>query len=250
MCDYSEQSRASCPDELLELPQTVRDGIRKLHESWNSRLECEHFDARKEYIDGRIGLLIQFDSVTGPRIDAGPPIRSHLEGAIFHFDEGPPIWAYNFDTGNSRHTDNRRQDAMLIGIVQEMQRVQFVASPAFVSCEADEEFLRVAARRFYSVTRGFVVPFAAPMSGKRQKTILCTAINPDQFPCRVIEGGAEVVDSVTNDQGKTFGNWLAKTDLEGDLTVRITADAKRVGVAIYKGGKDGLKITDMMLGPI
>ena len=62
--------------------------------------------------------------------------------------------------------------------------------------------------------------------------------------------GAEVVNGVSNYESKTFRNWIAKTNLDGNLSIRITADTKRVGVTIHEGGKGRLKIADVMLGPL
>jgi hypothetical protein len=235
-------------NESVELPQAIRDGIREMQERWNNRFDSEAFNIAEEYLNGRIGFLIQMNGPPNSEVKPGAAIGTHAEGAIFHLDNRA-IYGYSFEPRNTCGSGERSQDCMLVGIVKEMQRIEYRASSCFVCPETNKEILRVFARRFYSVTRGFIIPLVVPRR-KGQVSILCTAVQSDQFPSRVIEGGSEVVHRIPNNERNCFRNWVAKMYLDCDITVRIAANAKCVGVALDECCKNDIKITDVMLGPI
>jgi hypothetical protein len=75
--------------------------------------------------------------------------------------------------------------------------------------------------------------------------VLFTAIDPHEFPKRMIEGGAQIVNGIAKDQTACwFG---AKIDSDGDETA-IRLELKPSSIRVSLQGP--LQIEDVMLGPI
>ena len=245
-----EVNLASISDKSIELSDNVRNGIAQMHQHWNNRLKCEKFNIAKEYVDGRIAIMIEFNGKSGSDFQySGGAIWPQPYGAICISSEHAPIWAYNLDVPKFGHADYGRYDGVLLSIVEKMQTIEQFPPTSAICCNTDEKFLRIAARRFYSVTRGFVVPLIAS-GGETCPSILCTCVETNQFPSGMIEGDAAVMDRVREDEAKMGGYLFTEANLDGNATIRIGAHRKCVGVALHKGSESGLKISDVMLGPL
>jgi len=240
----------SRPDKTLEFRQSVRDSIAQMHKRWNAGPMSEKFDIAKEYINGRIGIVVELDThARSHSSDPRPTIWPNAEGAIYYCGGGGAVWVYELEEAYARHSGERRQNGVLLDIIEQMQSVKFLARPSFVSREGDKEFLRVVAGRFYSVTRGFVVDQRSP-SRKGKPAVLCTSIQRDQFPNSVIEGDSEVMNGVSEDQGYCGGDLLIEVNVDSSLLgLRIAANAKRIAVSLHESVKSSFEIADVLFGP-
>jgi len=96
-----------------------------------------------------------------------------------------------------------------------------------------------------------VVEFLSRAERRREFAVLCAAVNSNQFPCSMIKGGAEIVNSISQDERQIGGRCLAEANLEGlCASLRIIVDAKRIGVCLYKSIQSDLEIADVLLGPL
>lgn len=249
----SGRREASSPasfDEISELPESVRDSIAQMHERWNNGFYSEGYNFSKGYFEGRLSILVEFNGERPANSQVGASVWPHFEGGIFHVDGESAVWAYEFDPGEFSCPDQGDDNGVFLRIVKDMQLVDQFTRPCAVCTKADKELLRIEARRFYSITRGLVIPLELP-GWKSKPSILCTSIKADQFPRGVIERGPEVVDSVREDQSETGGDWFAEFDFEGvKARTNIVIEDNFVGIALDRRFKSGLKISDVMIGPI
>jgi hypothetical protein len=85
--------------------------------------------------------------------------------------------AHSLDVTNFGRADQGRYDGVLLSIVEKVQSVERLSGTSFVCRETDKEFFRIVARRFYSLTRGFIIPLIGP-SEERSPSVLCTPSRP------------------------------------------------------------------------
>ena len=254
----SKLTPRSAIDQNSELLNDVRYGQSHILKRLNKWKPLEELNIAKDYLKGRLAFCIELD--VRPRINSskhfGSSVWSKAKFAICHTHNGFPVWVQDFDVSNFSHSNNRSDDFMLIKNIEAMQGENFLPSPAWVCRKGDEEYSRILSGCFYSVTRGFVVGLNAPTSRKRRFLILCTAVNPKQFPCRMVKGTTEIVNDISNDDGKIVdsNSVLADSFIKGDLnnigaSLRFFIKMKVVGVGIYKFIKSDFEITDVLLGP-
>jgi hypothetical protein len=238
-------------NECLELFQAVRNSFGEFEKRWNNSLQSKKFEIAKEYIDGRIGVLVKLNREPWPHPrHTGETIWPEAKGAIFKSRGHYAIWVYEFDSRNASDRCEWRDDGVLLRVVEQMQAVNFFARTAWVNRETSEEFLRIVSRRFYSVTRGFIVPLAATR-GERRPSILCTTVEPHEFPHGVIERGAEIVDRISENKRESGRDLFIEAQFDGDIAgLRIIAHSRRIAVSPHKPIENGFKIADVMLGPI
>ena len=236
-------------DKILELPDGVHDGIRKMHERWNNRLKFESVNIAKDYADGRLCFLIKFRPQTDSQAhNCDAPVGSHSKTAILKRSHFYAVTSDNAHERNRSDSCNGRQDSVFVNCIQGIESIKPFTGATFVYAQSDKESLRIGAGCFYSLTTGFVInPIVA--SGQFEVTILCTSIPADQFPCRMVKSGTKIVDGIADDKSKNGWQWLVETDINGSIpAIRIVADRKRVGIFYDKSVKDGLQIADVMFG--
>jgi hypothetical protein len=245
------KSRA-CPHERVELSDDIRYGIAQVLKRLNHGRELEHLNIAKEYVDGRIGVLVKLNA--HPRAEAheaSTTVWPHAKGGVIYRHAQRPIWVQDFHMSDLRDTDNGGQGGVLIDIIERIEAVDFLSGPTWVCREGDEELLRIGAGCFYSVTRGFVISPISSTHGKMDVSVLVTFVQPNQFPCGMVEGSTEIVDGIADHQGKGGRYFLAEAHVNGyGASLRIAADAKRMGVSLFKRVESTLEITDVLIGPL
>ncbi len=140
---------------------------------------------------------------------------------------------------------------MFIDGIELIQADQFLALPTWKSLQGNEELLRIGSGRFYSVTQGFIVNPILSAGGEIEVSALCTAVQPDQFPCRVIEGRPQVVNGIPDQYRERGWYRLVEAHLDGiEVTLRVIANAKRIAVTLFPFSKNMLHIRDVLIGPL
>lgn len=241
----------SIDDEFAELPQNVINGISKTQDRFIYGLKLEHINIAEEYLDGRIGILVEFDRKAGAKAhDPSPAIWPHAKFVVCESRHNRTIWINDFHMADGSDAGSWSQNCVLVRVIEQMEAVNFLAPATWVCRETDEEFFRVGVGCFYSITRGFVI---LPSVTHRESgmAILCTAIDPDQFPRRMVKRRSEIMNRVAENQRELAWDLLAEANLNGHpASVRIAADAKSMGVALHKSIECDLQINDVMFGPL
>jgi hypothetical protein len=118
----------------------------------------------------------------------------------------------------------------------------------FVTGERDKEFSRVVSGCFYAIARGFVL-YPPATGGERDRSVLCTAIQPDQFPHRMVKSGPQIVNRIADD--KRQRGWKIRIDNAGSdhSSCSIMFDSDQIWI-VPDAREDELQISDVMLGPI
>ena len=247
----AEASFRSGSDERLKLPDGLADGIREMHERWNNRVLWKNLNLAKSYGEGRLAVLIELDGVSevyGTPSDR--PAERAEEVGTAHFPEYRTVWTYQLDIGRGASGDGRDDDRVLVYDVEPGNRKEVMAYPAIVSREANEEFLRIVSGCYYSITRGFVINNTATMGQKLGVPVLCTAVQPHQFPLRVVKRHTEVVDGIAQNQ-RDIGWQLRCVADSGHFggCIGIFLGAKDVRIEIGVGPESGIKVRDVLFGP-
>ena len=151
-------------DEFLELPNNVLNGIAQIHQRLNKWKCLEELNIAKEYIQGRLGVWVDFKGEAGvkSRKKFSSSIWPHVKFAICQTRDKIAVWLINLNLPNFGNSHNRGELDMFVGIVEPIKTVKFLANPTFKCFESEKEFLRISTRCFYSITYGFIfVPFPA-----------------------------------------------------------------------------------------
>jgi len=238
--------------ERIELSDDIRHGIAQVLKRLNYGRELEHLNIAKEYINGRIGILVELDTHSRTKQHkASTTIWPHAKGGIIKGCGQFPIWVQDFHMGDLGDADDGSQDGMLVSIVKFTEAEDFVSRPTWVCREGDKELLRIGAGCFYSVTRGFVINPVRLAYREGEVSVLCTSVQPDQFPCRMVEGTSQIVGGIADHQGKVGGYFLVEVNLDShSASLRIGAEAKRMWVSLRKRIESSLEIADVLIGPL
>ena len=211
---------AALPDEPLKLSDGLLNSIRQMHERWNNRLEFESLDIAKAYIEGRIGVLVNF---------------KRLKFANGHL--------------NRQRRNHDGQEHMLIFHVQTMKTPNEISYATFEKFEVFEEIRQVTGRCFYSATHSFVTK---PIICDRELgvSVLCAAVDSSQFPVRLIESRSQIMNHIGSDKGEIGGRILAEVNIDSLLPAfQVFGNGKSVRVSLAEGSQEVFKICDVMLGP-
>ncbi len=237
-------------DHRRKLNESIVNGLRQIHQRLNKWKCLEELNLAKEYANGQIGILVEFGCESRPHTSNSSGARwVHAKTYIYQRHENLTVWANDFKMPHAGHPNNGREHFMLLGIIEQMETVQFLSRTAWTCRQGEKEFLRVGAGCFYSMTRGFVI-LPVLTEGEGRTAVLYTAVYSDQFPHSVVKGRPQIMNRITQDQGQVMGNWLAQTNLDGEgASLRIVLGEKFMGVALNKGVKCTPEISDVLFGP-
>lgn len=236
--------------EVFELPDNVLAGIRKLHQRLNKWKVLEELNIAKEYLNGRLGVLVEFDNISRAQISHQPGsiIWPNAKLVIAQSDD-LSVWICDFNLFNASHAEDGRKRLMLIENIEFMKSKEFFAQPSWMCLESAKEFRRVTSGCFYSITQGLV--FSGSLTKRKGRfAVLCTSINPDQFPCGMIEGATQIVNGISDEEGEVVRNAFAEFHIESEpASVRIRLESKRMFISRLIFGESAFQITDVLLGP-
>jgi len=123
----------SSVNESDELPDGLRHSIAQMHERWNNRLRLKKLNIAKDYIEGRLGVVVELDSQIGAK--SGYPrsaIWPQVHGAIFHLYDYPPVWAHNFQPLYMTDGNDRDNELMLPDDIEAMHTIECFPFPSFI----------------------------------------------------------------------------------------------------------------------
>ena len=88
-----------------------------------------------------------------------------------------------------------------------------------------------------------------PPGREGQPSVLLTSVQPNQFPRSMIQGGSEVVDGITDDEGPVGWKRLVEAHLDNHgIRLRVFVKAEVLAVSC-KGIAGSPQIRDVLIGP-
>lgn len=231
-----------------KIPECVRDGIAEAHQRWQDRLSWNSLDIAKEYVGGRLELVIAINPVAGKRSDVGDPITAPLEHHVFTQQTVIGCEINKQDALDSGRLEDWRDDGVLLCVVELREPVEGLPSTFRVNGEVDEEVDSVLPGCFYSFARGFEINPLVP--GWKLRVPAPRLVDAEQFPSGVIKGGSKVVDGIAQNEGQFGGQRGVEENLEKEGAVLfLLADAHSVTVVPSEVFKRQLEVADVMIGP-
>jgi hypothetical protein len=257
LCTTLAASGAS-GNKALKLSDSVRNGITKLHQNGHHWLDPKRFKIGEEYLNGRLGILIQFEAMAHWNLDAADSRAiwgdMHADCDSRSAEPNTDFSALVEDFYSPVKLESCRKWCECFVFVRDIGLVQYVkqfSGTTFVRTKLDEEVRRISSGRFYSFADGFVVGLYPPRGRELKRTILCTAIEPNQFPRRMVERRSQVMDSIAGDEGQTRREWLAEAGVEGYISgLRIGVWDDRLWMGFAKSGNGVLKVGNELIGPL
>jgi hypothetical protein len=210
----------------------------------------EHLSFPEMYIHGRIGIVVPLNTTISRDVivDSGNPgfIYLRLQKRTC---EALTIWVCDLNFSKLHEGYNWGKLNMLIQNAQSVQAIEKTPFTAFESFNTEKEFLRITSGCFYSFTHSFITGLR-PSERKGCISVLCTAIEPYQFPHSMIERGSEIMDAISNHQGEICNFRIANVIME-ELSARISIFAydKSCIIALSKPIESSLDILEVRIGP-
>lgn len=234
-------------DHRLDLVNRPSNGELEGPEFWDDGLVLDEIDLVEVYRQGRLGIWVYFKSGVPKGSDNRPTLRPRE--VVAHVADGPdltgPVRLHNYAILKRCDTENGRQDGVLIDDIAVMEGAEDLSRTTFVSTEFDEDRLGVGAC-YYSFNRSFVTSLVPlEVDGEFRFGTLLTAVNPHEFPKRMVKGRMEIVDGVPNHQSALCSNLVIECD-DCKTTVRVELDRSALRIAV----QGDLEIADVLLGPI
>ena len=145
---------------------------------------------------------------------------------------------------------NWRYFDVLIRVVQLTELVEVHAFPTDKGFRSLEGIFYPLAGCFYSIAGGLEVdPVVA--CRELEVAILRPVVEPNHFPCSMIEGGPQIVDSVAYYRGERARQFFSKTDCEAESAgCRVGLDAKSIWFFADKNGELPFEIGNVVIGPL
>lgn len=239
-------------DKISELPKNAPDLVASQHQRVDEWAALEEWDIAQEYLNGRLGVFICLDKnpFTFAKNKPSGIICPFVKLVVAKTDN---ISAFigDFQVVDTGRASDKRQSPVLIDTIEFMQSVEYIPSTSWICREGHKEFLRVTSGCFYSLTKGLIFDLIGHTHARRERSIgvLLTAIEPNQFPCRVIQGASQVMDSIPRDNGDVGREALAEFNISFQDTIRVKLGAKNICVSLNVGIEGTSQIADVMIGP-
>ena len=259
------------PDSLSEQSRKVgNDVVNKLRHTvdrFENRLTLDNLRLVERYLEMNTILIIEFNIGTPPH-----KFVAYLQREAPYGHPGSSERGERFGERLSRMTSvvdilqhlqiswphiaeraisRRNQQTVLVDIVKLVQVPERPIS-TFVWFDRPDRIFRLPPRELYfSLNSGFEF---RGVVGDREINVLEGAGLPgsdaDKLMSEMIEGVADVVDSVPCDEGDAQGHIITAGQIADALSgLRIVLDVADIGVSCIKRGDLALEIVDVLFGP-
>lgn len=224
--------------------------LRQVQERWDNRLILERESLFEAYLDGRIciGLVVKMGG------------GAFLDGASVTEDTNPMrgerasgILIYEFDSGLKRVT-TKYDRSMLVEVIEFIECPKGKISSLVRLYRIDNKLAKVGTDLlFKSEIDGLYKFFPRFMHGEvGVSTIGISSHVADNFGHRVVKRASEVVNSVTDDNAKPVdGECAGGPEIKAEIaSLRISIDEMSVTFRPQKALNPGLRVTDVLIGPL
>lgn len=203
-----------------------------------------------EYARGAACILLKLDTPAGR--DADQPNAAGVSPAA---DEQVPHdqshqLPLSIEHAHRRvrgRTEDGSNNSMLVGDIKHVDDIENFAFTSDVALEGSQQAPDPIARGLNALARTFEVDFAFA-AGELKVLVLRAPVPTDQFPHHVVEGAAQIVDSIAYYDREGAGHGFNEADLNHWLSsASVIFDAESVRLALYEGLELPFKVRDMML---
>lgn len=244
---------------LLEHIESDDDGvnqIRELMERWKHRLTAHNLAITERYAKGELRVLVEFSLL---------PMRNSVKFCALFEGICPREngWNGHYDllrsagelegnaSGQMGGTTNKKQ-TVFVAIVKQMQTHQ-VFIPSSVRVESVDHLYRLWGDSLYFSGRfGFVMLQTLFADRERGIVVGGLAVRQNQLPDKMVKGGSEVLENISDDKGKIFGNRFTLTQLYDEVSsLRLSLSDERIGIGWFgeKAMNPSIQVSDVMFGP-
>jgi hypothetical protein len=206
-----------------------------------------------KYTRGALSIIIEF--VRQPRMDFhkrrdGDATRGGRKRIAFDPFLDCSIRSNNLESRVGRLAQDGCDLDVFIRVVQLAELVQIPPSPTDEGFRSRDGVLHPLAGCFYSLAGGFEVN-PSIVCGKLEVAILRAMIDPDQFPHGMVEGGAQIVNSIGYYRGEVARKFLRETNADGQQSgPSVGLDAESVWFRGDESGELPFDIGNVVVGPL
>lgn len=243
MCEY--QSGRDRPSYDVD---AIARGMSELSQRWDNRLRFNGLDIAKDYIGGRLSLLILLDCRSQRAVNRNVPIAA--EGQISEIKNDPSIGIADDEFGDPHCFDDGSQNGMFLRVVQEVESVERITLPGRKYFKGLERISDRLTGCFYSLTGGFKID-PVVSGGKVEPAILSSLVATDHFPGHMLKRRLQIVDSVgycERDLGRRFIREIDPNNRLGGVRIMLGGNNMRVSVRVVE--QMPFKIANVMIGPL
>lgn len=201
-------------DQCFELIEGAGRDPGYLRERWNDRLVLENASIAELYLNGRLEIVLYGD-VPGIPNEVHWFCRISAKRAVCHSGAivGCGVQVLDHCDGN-----DGQDKIMLVVVVQGMEAPQVVVSRIDGPYLIEKRFRGVGEGLLYKRHCGAQALIGGyevfPVLPHRKVNLSVGHDGPDNAGCKVVQGSSEVMENVSDDQCKNFGNWFSGTVLQ------------------------------------
>lgn len=243
-------SRVDGEKLLRELIHDMRDSLSDLMERWDHRRTPEGISIVEEYFHGRLSLVVYLEPLLDGKTCNWPvshDLESHRKRQDF------PALVYQRGTLDVGEMQDRDQEPVLVRQVETVKGPQgnigSLVGLQFIQYERDD----VRRRSLYASVLNGCFHF---LSGSLDRKVglgvfLGNSVSDAEncLPHNMIEGGAQVVDGVTNGERDAIWQWMRDNFQKIVGGIAIGLDSQVVNVALGKGIDRSVRLVDVFVGP-
>jgi len=232
---------------LLDCLHNARHELRQIMQRWDDRLTIENLSFAENYIEGRLSLIcdievgvsryhIQFSSLPNNKVNELKAITSLVFGTC---------------PNKSGDRGDGDQQLMFVHDVEVVKCAQGVIPSLVRFYRIDDNVDDGTGRSLYfPAIDGFYKFVTRVPKVELRLPVGCVSSQGDDLVSHQVQGRAQVVNCIANNQGNFTGHLLSGLELQDIIsTIRVSLDVKTIEVRLEKCQENALKLIDVLVGP-
>lgn len=204
----------------------------------------------KKYARGALVIIVNVDDGTARKEADIHRVGTADKHITFHTNNAP-LWRSDGEGRMGCAPENRGDDVVLIRVVKFVEFEEIMTFPAREGFRSLDGVFHPLAGCFYSLAKGFEIHSITAANNKLGSAIFCALPDVGQFPSDMVEGAAQIVDSVAYYKGEGARELLSKFDPHAHgAGVIIALDHKSVRFRSNEGGELPFDVGHVMIGPL
>jgi len=230
----------------IERLEDTKNKLRQLMQRWDNRLLFKHLPFIKQYLDGRLSIVLNLECTLAPNerdpiCRAGHGRKRHRLAAVV---EHP-------DARRAQQGKDRDEKLVFVDVVEFVKGPEGVI-PSLVWLYAIEDGISdVGGDALYLTLSNGICQVISGFVKREMDVGGISATSADQFGSHEVERSPQIVDRISNDE-RNLGRHRMLALIAEDMVANLTIEVRRdfVGVWARDGSQTSLQILDVALGPI
>jgi len=232
---------------LLNCVHDATNELRELEERWDNRLTFENLSFVEKYREGRLSVALYFN-IAGHAYKVQYSTLVNYQSAVAKNHR--PDFGVDVCQGNDGN--RRNQQPVLVDYIETVQSAEGAIPSVvigFYDIKQDGDDVGTCNLYFSSVNSCF--KFLPCISeGEIRVTRWGSTRHRNDLASHEVQGGAQVMDRVTDNQGNFAGKRLGYFELnEAASRILLFLDVKTAKVCFDECGEYPIKLVDMLFGP-